>query len=376
MIKIAFIINAVYANNGGTEKQLLMLLKNLNRDKFSPTLCILRKSEWVEKEFDLCPVYTIGAQSLLDPKILIKFFNFCRFLSHEGFDIVQTHFSEANKIGIIAAKITGVQRIISTRRNQWYLTSYIERYILKLLNNYVDRFVANSISTADLVINVEGIPQEKVKVIHNAIDMERFENIESSTHSNSRDALSIPENALVVGIVANLREIKGLDIFIHAARKVKNRYPEAVFLVVGSNVGYEIEERKLHRLTKELGLSDSLHFLGERQDVPQLLAAFDIAVLTSRSEGFSNSLIEYVAAGLPVVTTDVGGAREAVIDGINGMIVPVNDQEAVAKAIICIAEGCLKKEDILYKKHEAHRKYSSRDMVNEYENLYWELSKS
>jgi len=370
MIKIAFVIDAIYTPTGGTEKQLLLLLKNLDRKKFAPTLCILRSSTWIEKEFDICPLYIVGIDSIKSPGSFLRLWSFSRFLAVGGFDVVQTHFIDGNKIGVIAAKLAGVRKIISTRRNQGHWLNAVETFTLKLLNLCVDSFIANSNSTREWAGRVEGIPPERISVIYNAIDLEPFRTLPENTRGISRAALGIPQQAFVVGIVANLRPVKCVDLFIQAARKVKDHRPDACFLVVGSCAADGIEERKLRCLTEELGLSDSVYFLGERRDVHELLPAFDVGVLSSRSESFSNSLVEYVAAGLPVVTTDVGGAREAVTNGVNGFIVSVNDSASLADAILNIAEGCLNKEDIVSKQKEAYEMFSLAKSTLSYQRIY------
>lgn len=372
MIKIAFVIDSICTHTGGTEKQLLLLLKNLDRNKFDPTLCVLRTSEWVEKDFDICPVYIVGIDSFKNFKSWLKLLQLSLFLAKNRFDIVQTHFVDGNKIGVLAAKLAGVKRIVSTRRNQGYWLNEREAFILRILNRWTHHYIANSFSTREWSSRVEKIPVEKISVIYNALDLEPACAPAERIRESSRSSLGLPLHAFVAGIVANLRPVKCIDQFIKAAREVKNVCSNAYFVVVGSCAGDGIEELKLRSLTKELGLEDCLLFLGERRDVYQLLPAFDVGVLTSCSESFSNSLVEYVSVGLPVVTTDVGGAREIVADGINGFVVPINDHILLAKSIVNIANGLLNKHDIGITQQKALEMFSLKEIITSYQKIYLE----
>lgn len=372
MIKIAFIIDFIWTPAAGSESQLLLLLKNLDRSKFDPTLCVLRSTEWIENEFDLCPTYLVGIDSFKKPGALLKFWKFSRFLAREGFDIAQTHFADSNRFGVAAAKLAGVKKIISTRRNQGFLCRQ-EILTLKLVNLSVDCFITNSLSTSEWLPTVEGIPKGKITVIYNALDLDAVKKVSENSRYALRNSLGIPQHAFVAGIVANPRPVKRIDLFVRAARLVKNQRPDAYFVVVGSLVSDAMEVHKLRCLIEELGLGDSLYFLGERRNAYELLSAFDVGVLTSLSEGFSNSLIEYVASGLPAVTTDVGGAREVVTSGVNGYVVPVNDYEALAESILNVAKGSLKEQDLFLKQQEALEMFSLNKSIQSYEKLYTDL---
>ena len=144
------------------------------------------------------------------------------------------------------------------------------------------------------------------------------------------DSLGIPRNARVVGIVANLRRVKDLPLFLRAARIVSLEVPDAVFLLVGRGQ----LRAELSRLATELGIRDKVYFSGERGDVPDYLARIAIGCLTSESEGLPNAILEYMAAGLPVVATDVGGISELVDHGRTGFLVRERSAEAVAAPII------------------------------------------
>lgn len=369
MIKIAFVIDSIISPTGGTEKHILSLLLNLDRKRFSPYLCVLRSSEWLESEFRVCPVHEIGIRSFKHLSSYYGILKFTGFLRREGIDIVQTYYRDAGIAGIIAAWLAGTGHIISARRNQGYWLDRRELIVQKLLNRRVALFIANSCSTKRWSHNVEGIPAERIRVIYNCIDLAQQTMFSRKDSRAFREELGIPLRAPVVGIVANLRSVKGIDVFLRAAGFVRDSLPEARFVIVGDGE----EEAGLRGLAGELGLELRTYFLGRRRDVFRVLGALDVAVLSSHSESLSNSIVEYLAAGVPVVCTDVGGCREAVEDGVNGFIVPPGDPAAMAEGIIRIIEGGMFSFMHMNNREKARRKFSLPRAIMAYEQLYTDL---
>lgn len=332
VVRIAFVIDTIESPTAGTEKQLLLLLKHLDRSRFQPILCVMRSSLWLEEEFDICPLHVADIDSFKKVGGLTGVVRLSRFFKREGVRVVQTHFRDASIAGILAARLAGVKSIVATRRNQGYWLTPTELNIQKFLNRWVTVFIANSISTKHWVTQTEGVAPERVEVIYNAIDLVPFGLWGDADRLAVRRDLGISEKTAVVGIVANLRPVKGLDVFLRAAAAVRQQISDIRFLVVGEGS----ERPRLEALSRELGIDNVVSFLGRREDVERLLTAFDIGVLSSHSESFSNAVVEYLAAGLPVVCTDVGGCREAVQRDWHGKIVVINDHPAMAEAIATV----------------------------------------
>lgn len=335
MTKIAFVIDTIESPTAGTEKQLLLLLKHLDRTKFIPYLCVLRSSTWLREEFQFCELYEAEIPSFKSPAAIGSLYRLSQFFREKNINIVQTHFRDGSIAGIIAARLAGVKVVIGTRRNQGYWYTPLEIQLQKLLNHGVTRFIANSESTRQWAAATEGIPAKKIHVIYNAVDLESFQNVAGCDRGAVQLELGIPLGVPVVGIVANLRPVKGIDVFLRAAALVRKQLPASHFALVGEGG----ERRMLESLAAELGISDAVHFAGRQTDIPRLVKAFDVAVLSSHSESFSNAVVEYLAAGLPVVCTDVGGCRECIQDGVNGFVVPVGDYQALARGILAILCG-------------------------------------
>jgi L-malate glycosyltransferase len=369
MIKIAFIIDTIESPTAGTEKQLLMLIKHLDKTRFQPYLCVLRSSKWLTEKFSVCELIDIGFPSFGKLSSYFNMMKFSIWMRKQDIDIVQTHFIEGNKVGILAGKLAGTRAIIATRRNQGYWHSRLELLFLTILNRWVTCFLANSENTRQWAAKTEGIDPQRIQVIHNGLEMEHFYKGTEDQRLSFREKLAFPLDSIIVGIVANLRPIKAIDVFIKAAKIVSEKSEHIRFIIIGDGP----ERDDLEALCNELGLTSLVRFLGKRLDVPEILSNMDIGVLSSNSESFSNSLIEYMAAGLAVVCTSVGGAREAIEDGVNGYIVEPGDSDEMAERISSIIAM-----NVCYSMGQQGRKkaihtFSHEDVEGRYQQLYEEM---
>jgi len=369
-IKIAFVIDTIASPMAGTEKQLLFLLKHLDPNKFQPYLCCLQSSQWLEKDFDVCPLYIIKIKSLKNPVSFFRLWRFAKFLRREKVDIVQTHFRDSNIAGIISGKLAGGRKIISTRRNIGYWHNGLEVLILKFLRRWVTRFVANSEYAKIHASRIEGIPPERIEVIHNFVNLEAFKKEDELEIDKLKESLGGSNGRPIVTMVANLRPVKGVDVFMESARLVLDSVPGINFIVAGEGD----ERKRLEDICRQLKLDSSLKLIGAVSDVIPLLRASDIGVLSSHSESLSNSIIEYMAAGLPVICTDVGGNRELVQDGLNGFLVPSGDPGKLADAIVKLVNN----PDLRLKMGRESRSsvqllFDFEKAMKDYESLYLRL---
>lgn len=369
MIKIAFVIDTIESPTAGTEKQLLMLIKYLDRSKFQPFLCVLRTSQWLEKEFVDCELINIDFSSFGRILNYLNLLKFSRWMRKQHINIVQTHFTDGNKVGSLAGKLAGVRSIISTRRNQGYWHSKHELILLSILNKWATRFLANSKDTKRWAINIEGIDPQRIEVIRNGLEIDRFYKGSEDQRLAFRKQLVFPSDAVIIGIVANLRPVKAIDVFIRAAKIVLEKTPHAFFVIIGDGP----ERLALQTLCNDLGLESSVRFLGRQLDIPDILSCIDIGVLSSNSESFSNAIIEYMAAELAVVCTDVGGVREAIEEDINGYIVKPSDYNGMAACIIKIIENNLLAEMGREGSHKAKLLFSSKIVLTCYQQFYEDL---
>jgi len=313
-VRICFVIDRLL--RGGTELHLLRVIESLNREVFDPHLCLLDGFD--EQTIELmpkdCPVLRLGVRRLLSLKGMRQAFHFWRFLRLKHIDIVQTYFPDSTRFAAPVAKAAGVKVVFGSRRNIGHWMTSRDVSIARFYNRFfIDKIVANSKAARQSVIDQEGINPDRVVVIPNGIDLNRFKDIprwQSKPAGVTRK----------VGMVGNLREVKGPDLFIRAANLVLQVHPNTQFEIAGGG-----DPAPYQQLIDELGVTENVKLIGPVTNVPAFLATLDVAVLPSRAEGLSNALMEYMAAGLPIVATDVGGNRELIRSGENGMLVNVTE---------------------------------------------------
>lgn len=261
---------------------------------------------------------------------------FAQFLKKHEIDVVHAHDFYTNIFGMAAAALARVPVRIASRRES-AVRPEKQRFVERASYRLAHAVIANCEDVRQQLIR-EGVPAKKVRTIYNGLDMARIQPAHTERHEILR-ALNLPENARFVTIMANMRAhvlqpepycYKDHPTFLRAAKKVHESVPDAAFIIAGE--GDLLEATR--ELARSLGIADRTFFIGRCRDVGSVLSISDVCVLSSSSEGFSNAILEYMAAGRPVVATDVGGAREAVIHGETGYLVPTGDHDQMARHII------------------------------------------
>jgi len=367
-IKIAFIIDQLAI--GGTENQLLSTIRLLDKNKYELLLICLRDTEYYKRLKLDCKSYVIGLYSLFSFKGILKFFNFVFLLLKEKPIIAQTFFIDSNLIGIIAAKLAGVHNIIATRRDlgYWYKPALLKKIII--INKFADRFLVNSNAIKETIAKFERVPLEKIEVLYNGIDLKPFK--AKYNTKLLRSELKIDNNNFVVGVVANLnREVKRIDIFIKAAAIVLKSIPNSTFLIIGE--GYL--KKELIALSNDLGIRQNVIFLGSKKTIYHYLSIFDVGTLTSDSEGFSNSILEYMAAGLPVVCSRTGGNVEIIKDEENGFTFEVGNYQELADKLILVLSNATIRERLGLANKQYILNYSTHFQISQLEKYYQNLVK-
>lgn len=249
--------------------------------------------------------------------------------------IVHFFLPAAYLVGAPLTVLAGVPiRVMSRRSLNAYQAAYpFVPAVEKKLHKGMHALLGNSLSVVHELRDHEGVPASKLGLIYNGLDMSRFAQIEP--RDQARAGLGLSSDDFVMVTVANLIPYKGhADLFAALGRARSGLPQNWRLLVVGRDDGIGPE---LKRLRAKLGLDDYVDFLGARNDIPSLLAAADVGLLCSHEEGFSNALLEGMAAGLPMIATHVGGNAEAIIDQENGLIVPAKDPARLADAVLHLA---------------------------------------
>jgi glycosyltransferase involved in cell wall biosynthesis len=354
-IRILYCIDAMA--RGGTENQLAALIRGLDRRRFEPLLSTLRPSTMALSELE-CETIHLALGSFAAPSAVSRLIQLRRFIVGRRVDIVQTFFQDSTLAGMCASVGTPVRRI-ACFRDLGFWRSARALWTLRLAYRGFDSFTANAQAVARHVHEVDGIPLSKIEVIYNGVTMP------SVPHDHA------VQGPPIVGVVANLnRRVKRVDLFLEAARLVHRDVPEAAFVIVGDGA----LRPELEALAARLGIADAVRFAGPVDDASPYVASFDVGVLPSDSEGLSNAILEYMAAGVPTVARRVGGNGELVIDGVTGFLVESADGADLAKAIVRL----LKDRELRGRlgrasRETAGRRYSLETYVELYQNYYARL---
>lgn len=322
-------------HQGGSERQAVQLTKLLRENETYNVFLAALNSEGVLKteveRLGFTDIPEFKLHSFYDLNFLKQLKNCVRFIKEKNIEIVHTHDFYTNVFGIAAARLAGVKLKIASKRETSGMRSKSQKTIENQIFRIADAIVANSEAVKNYLINEE-IAGDKIRVIYNGLDLERLKPQETNRRTIC-DSFGLPcdGRAMFVTLVANLRHtVKNQRMFLSAAQKVSEKIPDAHFVLAGEG---DLKS-DLERLARELKIERRTHFIGRCARVPELLAVSSVGVLTSFAEGFSNSILEYMAANLPVVATDVGGASEAIIENETGFLVASDDAAAMASRLI------------------------------------------
>jgi len=351
---------------GGIERRLVALLPRLNQPPFRVSMVCLRERGPLADALEQAgvPVAVVPLRSRLDPRGLRAL---ARWLRDQNVDLVHAHMYRSNVPVTIAARLAGVRAVLcqvhnvdtwETRRQRW-----MDRWLLRWRSAMIA--VSEEVKR-DIVANLRCRP-EQVRVLYNGIDIRRYES--ARPDPDLRRRLAVPENRRLVVVIARLVEQKGHARLLRALEAVRGELPPTCVLLVGEGK----LRGSLEREVQARGLDDMVSLAGHRDDVAQILALADVSVLPSEREGFSNAIVESLAAGVPVVASDIGGNREAVVHGESGLLVAPDDVRGLTQALkTVLADDALRQRMSQAARQRAQR-FSLDRMLDETRRLYLEM---
>jgi sugar transferase (PEP-CTERM/EpsH1 system associated) len=362
-IRIAHVIHQLEV--GGLERVVINLMRNLDPERYRSSTYSLRAGGNLAGELEAAgiPVYSLGKRDGVDVPV---FFRAAKLFRRENIDIVHCHNYGALLYGSIGGKLAGASGTVYTAHGTYSAKKLGQSRFGRYLP--VNRIIAVSEDARKSILADGRIRPRDVETLPNGIDTGKFD-LDVDVSEIKRE-LGLPDGARVLGIVARLSWEKDHKTLFDAMLRLKNKGLGAVLVVVGGGP----LAKNLEKYVEDAGLADTVLFLGERSDVPRLLQVFDVFVLSSTMEGLSLTLLEAMAAGLPIVATDVGGNSEVVLDGDTGILIEPQNAAAMAAAMeMLLADDSLARKMGSRGRERVIELFSLEAMVKRYETIYEEL---
>lgn len=362
-MKILYIIDCYKNPYAGTEGQLLKLIQGLDKDRFEATFVVFKNSDYLRTNGFPVPVDVVNVRRLSSPLNWLKLYRYFARKKGEGYSLAHIFFNDASMISPLILKTLGYKILIS-RRDMGYWYTRMNLLLLRVNALFVDCVIANSEAVKKITMSKEGYNSDHVVVIYNGYQESHRPAVAGNmAKENSAD---FDDGEIRVALVANIRPIKRISDAIRAIKIVHDSNSEVVLYVVGDG-----DQSQLAELSEALGIVSAVRFLGPRADILQLLPLFHMGVLCSESEGFSNTLIEYMQSELPVICSNVGGNPEVVEHGVNGFLYEAGDIQVLAEHIReLVKDDALRKRMGMAGMKKVKEKYSLTKYVDHHQVLY------
>jgi len=363
VIRVLLVIPTLDAS--GAEKQFALLAAGLPRDRFEPHVVALTRSGPYEKALRDAgiPVTVLGKRTKADP---VAFARLKQIIETLRPDVLHTWLFAGNAYGRLALrgghrpKVVVSERCVDSWKSGWQL------WLDRKLAGRTDVLVGNSESVAAFYRDL-GVPAEKVRVIPNAVAPPASPSVDRAA---IRRELGLPEDARVVAYMGRLAKQKRVDVLVWAMQLLRQLTGNVYHVVIGDGP----ERRRLEDLAKHFTCDHVTRFVGHRSDAGRLAWAFDAFWLASEFEGQSNSLLEAMAAGVPVIASDIPANREVVADGRTGYLVRPGDSVAFAQYVDrLLADPELRGRIGAAAQEDMRERHSVPSMVAAYASLYQEL---
>jgi len=352
---------------GGAEKNLITIASGLNPDKYRAVVCCLKSGNAYEAfRNNRIDVINLQIERIYGFPAFIKAIKLINIIRREKVKVMVTYLESSDFWGSIVGKIAGVPVLISSRRDMGFnlKTRHILAY--RIINHLFTRIIAVCDAVKETIVKREKAHPDKIVTIYNGVD---FPGVSEIDKQEFKKSLGLDINKQTVTMLANFAPIKGHREFLQSAKEVIRNNDSTQFLLVGTGEnGYR---KFLYDFSCQLGIKDYVVFAGFRPDILSVLSVSDISVLSSTSEGFSNTILESMAAGKPVVATNVGGNPEAVTHGETGLLVSSGDTVGLTQSLLCLLED----KELARKMGEAGRGrvrkfFTNERMIVELETLF------
>jgi len=352
---------------GGMEYGVIKVVNGVDRARISNSICSTTPADGVKKLLRRdVRLYECHRRPGNDPSLVLQLY---RVFRRERPHIVHTHAWGTLCEGVLAARLARVPIVIHGEHGTLQLKPYQAR-VQRLMWRRADRVLSVSSRLAERMADGTGFPLERITVIRNGVDLSRFQ---AADRAEARRALGLPVDGIVVGTAARLVPVKDQANLLHAFGRLAAEGVEFTGVIAGDGP----LRADLEAQAQALGIQSRVRFLGHVPAVERVYAALDVFVLSSKSEGLSNTILEAMASRVAVVATRVGGADELVEDGANGVLVPPEDTGALADAIgWLVRDGDLRQSMAAEGRRRALTRFTLDRMIRNYANLYWALGRT
>jgi glycosyltransferase involved in cell wall biosynthesis len=372
-INVLFVIDYFHAT-GGTEKHLAQLVQCLPRESFACSVVV----------FDLganaliddmraagTHVHHVPVRRIYSPNALRRAVELAGIVRREEIDIVQTFHQTSDSFGALVARLCGVRHIVSSKRDTGQLKRPMHVLLNRRLKFLFERTIVVADAVGDAVAAAEQLDRSRIVRIYNGVDTRAFAPPDADQAVAARARLGLDRSDFVVGMVAAFRPEKNHETFFAGAVKAMDAIPSLKVLAVGG--GPLLDHFRAMYDTERF--RSRIVLTGAVDDVAPYLKAMDVGCLIpGKNEGFSNAVLEKMAAGLAMVVTDVGGNAEAVVDGANGIVIAPADADAFCAALVRLhAAPALRLAMGSRSRQLAEQRYSLREMCERHEILYRSL---
>jgi len=372
-IRVLHMFDHILSAFGGTEQHLIWLQNMLDRQQFELFCLVFSKMDCPS---EILPIQPLVLGEIFGPgkiSFLKRIWAISRYICDNDIDLIHA-FTPTDELIACYASLLARRKlrkripVVGHRRNIGYSLNRKVLWKGRLTRPFGMKYIANSQAAVDAAFEKEHISREHFTVIHNSVSMVRFGIGVAS--QLTRAELGLDSDAFVIGSVATLRPIKGHQTLLRAIRLVVDKYPQTRLLCIGEQLEIKFFE-ELQALTTELGLERHVIWFGNIDNPFRVLPNFDLAVLASYSESFSNAILEYGVAGLPIVASNVGGMAEIITDGENGFLVPPEQVEMLAEKMIQLIENQETRQNLANCAAERVRKnFDETAILQQYTDFY------
>lgn len=354
---------------GGAEHLLVDALRHADRERFEYSFgYFLASKDQLVQELASLGSRVVQFHARTSVEVLLRIPAVRRFVAAWGADVVHCHLPVSGIAGRLASRRSGVP-VVYTEHNLIERYHPITRRAHLATWNLQDRVIAVSEDVAGSILRHAGdaIP---VEVVRNGVDVERFRPDPAAGRA-LRETLRLPVDSPVIGQVAVFRPQKRLDRWLEAAARIHASRPDTRFVLVGDGADRSRVERRAERL----GLTNAIRFAGLQEDVRPYYALFDVYMISSDYEGLPVALLEAMASGPAIVSTEVGGIPEAVRSGVDGLLVPAEDAEALAAGVLRLLDDAGERDRLSRSaRSRAAVSFSTERMTRRLETIYDEMA--